>query len=50
MEARESFCQLCDCVHLEDDLRERAWNVWESVAPQVGEAMKVIKFLAGTVH
>ena len=41
MEAKESFDEFCQQIDLEEDCREKAWSVWESVSTKVVETTKV---------
>ncbi len=41
METKESFDQFCQQLELEEESREKAWNVWESVSTKIVETTKV---------
>ncbi|XP_078379081.1 retinoblastoma-associated protein-like isoform X2 [Oculina patagonica] len=40
METKESFDQFCQQLELEEESREKAWNVWESVSTKIVETTK----------
>lgn len=44
MEAKESFDQFCQQLELEEECKEKAWNVWESVSRKIVETTKVHTF------
>ena len=43
MEAKESFDNFCQQLEMEEECKEKAWNVWESVSSKIVETTKVCK-------